>query len=197
MGLPGAEIKWDERRENMKDVCSACHSEAFIDGFYVQYDGLIHLYNTKFAIPGLALYNAAKPLFKRQVKFANEIDFVWFEIWHHEGRRARHGASMQGPDYTHWHGTYEVGKHFYTEYVPLLEELIEANIDSKDAERKKTAENLKTLLEQVLNDEFVVDKESGEKSTGHKWFIGKMSAEEAAERKQEISNFKKRYGNNQ
>jgi hypothetical protein len=75
--------------------------------------------------------------------------------------------------------------------------LIEANIDSKDAERKKTAENLKTLLEQVLNDEFVVDKESGEKSTGHMWFIGKMSAEEAAERKQEIGDFKKRYGNNQ
>ena len=25
------------------------------------------------------------------------------EIWHHEGRVARHGASMMAPDYTHWH----------------------------------------------------------------------------------------------
>jgi formate-dependent nitrite reductase cytochrome c552 subunit len=193
MGLPGANVKWDERRDNMKDVCSACHSEAFVDGFYVQYDGLINLYNTKFAIPGLALYKAAKPLFKRQVKFANEIDFVWFEIWHHEGRRARHGASMQGPDWTHWHGTYEVGKHFYTEYVPLLEELIEANIHSKDAEKQKIAENLKALLDQILNDEFVVNEETGEKSTGHLWFIGKMSAEEIAARKKEREEFENRY----
>ena len=37
-----------------------------------------------------------------------------------EGRRARHGASMLGPDYTHWHGMYEVGKHFYTEFLPAV-----------------------------------------------------------------------------
>jgi hypothetical protein len=34
-------------------------------------------------------------------------------IWHHEGRRARHGTSMMGPDYTYWHGTYEVAKLLY------------------------------------------------------------------------------------
>jgi hypothetical protein len=25
---------------------------------------------------------------------------------------------MMGPDYTHWHGMYEVAKHFYTHFLP-------------------------------------------------------------------------------
>jgi hypothetical protein len=29
---------------------------------------------------------------------------------------------MMGPDYTHWHGMYEVAKHFYTEFLPLVVE---------------------------------------------------------------------------
>jgi len=37
-----------------------------------------------------------------------------------EGRRARHGASMMGPDFTHWHGMYEVSKHFYLEFLPAV-----------------------------------------------------------------------------
>ena len=32
---------------------------------------------------------------------------------------------MMGPDYTHWHGTYEVAKHFYSKYIPELQELAE------------------------------------------------------------------------
>ena len=43
-------------------------------------------------------------------KFDEEIEFEFFEYWHHEGRRARMGASMMGPDYTQWHGFYELAK---------------------------------------------------------------------------------------
>jgi len=196
MGLPGADVPWDERRDNMKSVCAACHNSAFVDGFYTQYDGQINMYNDKFAIPGLALYNLAKPLFAKQIKFANHIDFVWFEIWHHEGRRSRHGASMMGPDWTQWHGNYEVGKHFYTYYMPELEELIEKHIHSEDANKKKVAEELRVMVDAVLNDEFVIDEglPTERKSTGHLWFIGKMSEEEANARTQEITDFKSRYG---
>jgi hypothetical protein len=44
-------------------------------------------------------------------KFDEEIEFKYFEFWHHEGRRARMGASMMAPDYTQWHGFYELAKH--------------------------------------------------------------------------------------
>ena len=96
MGLPGPNINWQTRRKNMYDVCMNCHNESYVDAFYIQYDALIDLYHEKFADPGLALMAAAAPLL-REPKFTNKIDFIWFELWHHEGRRARHGASMMGP----------------------------------------------------------------------------------------------------
>ena len=56
-------------------------------------------------------------------KFGHPVDWTWFELWHHEGRRARHGAAMMAPDYTHWHGLYEVAKHFYSKFIPELKEV--------------------------------------------------------------------------
>ena len=180
MGLPGKDIPWQMRRRNMKDVCINCHNSSWVDNFYVQYDGLIELYNEKFAKPGKALYAAAKPLLK-PVKFGNKLDWIWFELWHHEGRRARHGASMMGPDYTHWHGTYEVAKHFYIKMIPELEHLIEKNANSKDASKAAAAANLQKVLDDILA------------TDNHKWFLGNMDEEEAAARKKASEEFKDRY----
>lgn len=180
LGLPGKDIPWQTRRNNMKDVCTNCHNENYVENFYVQYDGLIDLYNEKFARPGKALMALAKPLLK-PVVFSNKIDFIWFELWHHEGRRARHGASMMGPDYTHWHGMYEVAKNFYTEFIPELEELVEKNLHSADAEKVTQAKALKAKIDAVLA------------TDDHKWFINKMDPEEAARRKQAQEEFKGRY----
>lgn len=180
MGLPGKDVPWQERRANMVNVCTNCHNEKFVNAFYDQYDALIDLYHDKFAKPGLALYNAAKPLLN-QPNFSNKIDFTWFEIWHHEGRRARHGASMMGPDYTHWHGTYEVARNFYTEFVPELRELVMHNLHSEDPERKAAAESLSALLDATLASE------------NHRWFINQMPASEKAKRQARQDEFQGRY----
>ncbi len=180
MGLPGANVNWEDRRDNMKDVCSACHNEDWVDNFYAQYDGLVKLYNEKFGKPGLALYKAAKPLLK-PAKFSNKLDWIWFELWHHEGRRARHGAAMMGPDYTHWHGMYEVAQHFYTKMVPELEHLIAQGKASGNAAKKKAAAALQAKLDEVLN------------SKNHKWYLNKMDPKEKARRKKAAAEFKKRY----
>lgn len=177
MGLPGAKVKWDERRDNMKDVCQSCHNEDYVDNFYIQYDSLVILYNDKFAKPGQKLMAAAKPLLK-PAKFSNKIDWIWFELWHHEGRRARHGASMMGPDYTHWHGTYEIAKHFYIKMVPELENLIAKGQASGNSKKIKAAANLQTTLNKVLN------------SDNHKWYLNKMSAKQKKIRKQAVESYK-------
>jgi len=180
MGLPGANVPWQVRRENMKDVCLACHENQWVDNFYVQYDSLIELYNTKFAAPGKSLMALAKPLMK-PVPFGNKLDWVWFELWHHEGRRARHGAAMMAPDYTHWHGTYEIARNFYTDFIPELEELVEKGKASGDASQVKAAEALEAKIHEVLG------------TDDHKWFLGKMDPTEKAARKKAAADFKKRY----
>ncbi|MHC4413779.1 MAG: multiheme c-type cytochrome [Planctomycetota bacterium] len=184
LGLPGAALPWEVRRENMKDVCLNCHNKRWVDNFYVQYDALIELYNEKFAKPGQDLYALAKPLL-RPVEFGNKLDFIWYEIWHHEGRQARHGAAMMGPAYTHWHGTYEVAKSFYNEYIPALKALAQASIEeglgSGDSEKVKAAEALEAKIKAVLN------------TDDHKWYLGKMDPEEVARRKRAAEEFRSRY----
>ena len=180
LGLPGKDFSWEKRRERMKNVCMNCHNEGFIDNFYAQYDGLIALYNEKFAQPGKELMELAQPLLK-PVVFGNKIDFIWFELWHHEGRRARHGVSMMGPGYTHWHGMYDVAKNFYTKFIPELEEIIEKNLHSEDSSRLKQAKKLQKWLDKVLASE------------NHRWFINKMDPEEAERRKATQKEFQEKY----
>jgi nitrate/TMAO reductase-like tetraheme cytochrome c subunit len=115
---------WQQKRDRMKEVCSNCHSDDYVNGFYRQYDDLVLLYNEKFAKPGLAIMGAlASNGARSPTEFDEEVEWTWFYLWHHEGRRARHGASMMAPDYTHWHGMYEVAERFYMELVPQAREM--------------------------------------------------------------------------
>ncbi len=148
----GARISWtlrppiskklenaDKKRAAMKDVCSSCHSAPFVEGFYKQFDDLVNLYDTKFAKPAMEI---RKDLMEKgkisKADFDDKIDWLYWELWHHEGRRARHGAAMSGPDYAWWHGIYDVAKNFYTEFLPevkhvagpeLYDELVKKYLD--------------------------------------------------------------------
>lgn len=88
---------------------------------------------------------------------------------------------MMGPDITHWHGTYEVAKHFYSHYIPELRELVDRNKISADPKRKEAAVKLETLLDDTLN------------HVNHQWYLNKMSPEEKAQREKERQEFQKRY----
>lgn len=115
-------VTWNERREQMKGVCRNCHNDTHIDNFYKQFDDLVVLYNEKFAKPAQVFMNEliADGVLNPYAPFEHEVQWIFWELWHHEGRRARHGASMMGPDYTHWHGMYEVAKHFYLKFLPAV-----------------------------------------------------------------------------
>lgn len=123
---------WRQKRSNMKAVCINCHGGRFVDGHYAQFDGVVNLYNEKFAKPAGALYKIAKDkkLGEGTADFSNKYEWIYWEIWHHEGRRARHGAAMMGPDYTWWHGIYDVAQHFYFSYLPELRKFHDPDIDA-------------------------------------------------------------------
>ncbi len=117
---------WEEKLTDMKDVCSACHGTPFVEGFYRQFDEFVGLYNDKFAIPAKEIRELLmeEAVISKQ-DFDDKIDWIYWELWHHEGRRARHGASMSGPDYAWWHGIYDVAKNFYTHLLPEAKEACE------------------------------------------------------------------------
>jgi len=149
-GLESAAITADMRRENMKDVCLACHQKTFANNFFIQYESLVNMYTEKYAKPGMALYKAAAKVLKTRndyAKFSQPIDWTWFEIWHHEGRRARHAASMMAPDYTHWHGTYDLAKHWMTKFIPEIKEIIREY--GEEAPTEVAA--LQKLLDETMN----------------------------------------------
>jgi hydroxylamine dehydrogenase len=174
-------IPWEKRRASMKEVCAACHAPAFADSFYEQYDGLVELYNEKFAKPGKAIVDALKKAkLVEGEPFSNRIDWTWYEIWHHQGRRARHGASMQGPDYTHWHGLFEVAKVFYNDFISEAQEIVEKNVKA-GGDKAKAAEPVAALIAATLE------------SDNHKWFLGKLSPAEKARRAAQREEFAKRY----
>lgn len=138
----------DQKRARMKDVCGHCHTPDYINSFYKQYDDLVVLYNEKFAKPGTTLMNALSAQgMLTKAQFDEEIEWTWFYLWHHEGRRARHGASMMAPDYTHWHGMYEVSERFYDQLIPQAKTLVaEARVKGKNAEADAVAKVIDEIM---------------------------------------------------
>ncbi len=111
---------WEKKRDNMKDVCSSCHQKRFVNGHYYQYDALVNLYNEKFAKPAGEIMKLVKEagVMESPASFSNQIEWDYWELWHHEGRRARMGTAMMGPDYAWWHGIYDVAHNFYFKLIP-------------------------------------------------------------------------------
>jgi hydroxylamine dehydrogenase len=133
---------WTVKRDRMKQVCTHCHTENYVNAFYKQYDEFVINYNEKFAKPGQAIMASLRAQnLLTPGEFDEEIEWTWFYLWHHEGRRARHGASMMAPDYAHWHGMFEVAERFYKELVPQARHLADkaeadGNPQAADAVRK-------------------------------------------------------------
>ncbi|MBF0591265.1 MAG: hydroxylamine oxidoreductase [Nitrospirae bacterium] len=185
-GLASGKITGDMRMANMKQVCVSCHNVNFTNSFYIQYEAQLQLYSEKWAKPGEKLFNKATEVLKavqgkEYALFSNKIDYTWFEEWHHQGRRARHGASMQAPDYTQWHGNYELANNWYGSFVPELKEVIEMGKKSPNPEAHKKAEELEKLLHEV------------QATDNHRWSVGNEDAAVKAEREQRKADFDKRY----
>ena len=109
----------DRRRQAMSLVCQECHGKAFTESFMDQFDSVVELFNDKFAIPARAIMGE---LYDRglltRTPFDEPIELTYWELWHDEGARARHGASMASPNHAWWEGMYLVGRNFYGRFLP-------------------------------------------------------------------------------
>ncbi|MEI7613596.1 MAG: multiheme c-type cytochrome [Betaproteobacteria bacterium] len=152
-------LTWEERRKKMTNVCFSCHGSNVINGHYKQFDDVVELYNDKFAKPIAAMMKELQDKgYITAAPFDEKIEWTWWELWHHEGRRARHGASMNGPDYTWWHGIYEVAQNTYFKWIPEMREVVK----KKDGNEKFADELLVKYFKPI---------------PGHDWYFNGISAD--------------------
>ena len=111
-----------------------------------------------------------------KIEFDEKIKWTWFYLWHHEGRRARHGAAMQGPDYTQWHGFFEVAEKFYADLIPEAREIARK---AAEAGKKTEAANVEKVIDEILA------------RPEHQWFLGKADKEKDAHYQARIELLKK------
>jgi len=100
----------EEKRERMLKVCTQCHSRSWAEGDLNKADNVIEVYNAVALAIKKKYYDPIKEnnLDVKSPLGKSEVDTLWHEIWHHEGRIWRMGAFMQGQDWEHWEGAYEV-----------------------------------------------------------------------------------------
>jgi hypothetical protein len=88
------------------------------DGHFSNLDSVVSNYNEVYYKPARQaideLYESG--LLSRALYFDEQLEWEFYELWHHEGRRARMGTAMMAPDYAWWHGFYEV-KHRFNHIV--------------------------------------------------------------------------------
>jgi hypothetical protein len=95
-----------------------------------QFDNVVELYNAKFGVPAQAIM---AELYERELltplPFDEPIEFTYWELWHDEGARGRHGASMMSPNHAWWEGMYLVGRNFYSRFLPEVRQVAGAEAE--------------------------------------------------------------------
>jgi hypothetical protein len=101
---------WQDNAVRMQNVCRECHNETFLKDFYQAADTATLAVNSYVTQAN----DVMAPLTARGLltvqPFDEPIDFKYFDLWHYWGRTSKFGIWMQGPDYTQWHGIYELIK---------------------------------------------------------------------------------------
>ena len=105
----------------MMNMCLECHGKNFATSFMDQFDSVVELYNEKFGKPAQSimvdLYDKG---LLTPAPFDEPVEFTYWELWHDEGARARHGAAMASPNHAWWEGLYLVSRNFYAKFLPQV-----------------------------------------------------------------------------
>lgn len=130
-----AKVNWQTERDKMKEVCTQCHGKTWVDDHYVKLDRVVTEYNDVYFTPAKKMLDDlyARELLDPTRFFDERLEVEYYELWHHEGRRARMGTAMMAPDYAWWHGFYECKKRF-NNFMEDARDLIQHNKKAYKAE---------------------------------------------------------------
>ncbi len=101
-------------RAKMQTVCLSCHTKHLAANFFKQADSAVKLYNEAYLAPAKKMLDTlqSKKLLNPN-PWLDPFQVIYYHLWHHEGRRARHGALMAGADYAHWNGFFILKQDLY------------------------------------------------------------------------------------
>jgi hypothetical protein len=96
----------DRRQAAMKQMCVQCHTMPLIDRVYAEADKVVVSTSDRVQAATDLIAGLRKDGVLTTPPFTQPIDFVFFDLWHYDGRTSKHGAFMGGADFVQWHGNY-------------------------------------------------------------------------------------------
>ena len=96
----------DRARLAMQQLCLQCHTTPLVERVYAEADKVVVSTNAKVQTATEIVAALRRDGILATPPFTQPIDFVYFDLWHYDGRTSKHGAFMGGADFVQWHGNY-------------------------------------------------------------------------------------------
>ena len=109
----------------MKQVCVQCHTSPLIERVYSEAEQVVVSTNQKVQAASDVMTGLRKDGILAGPPFTHPLDFVYFDLWHYDGRTSKHGAFMGGADFVQWHGNY-----------PMLARSVELKTQAQELRRQ-------------------------------------------------------------
>jgi hypothetical protein len=109
----------------MKQVCNQCHAKTLIDRVFTEGEAVIANTNQQVQAAGDIIAGLKKDGLLNPAPFSQPLDFLYFDLWHYDGRTSKHGAFMGGADFVQWHGNY-----------PMLSKMVELKAQAEELRRR-------------------------------------------------------------
>ena len=114
----------DRAQAAMKQICVQCHTAPLVDRVYAEAEQVVATTNEKVQTASDIMTALRKDGVLTGAPFTKPIDFLYFDLWHYDGRTSKHGAFMGGADFVQWHGSY-----------PMLAKTIELRAQADELRR--------------------------------------------------------------
>ena len=115
----------EHAQEAMKTICNQCHARPLIDRVYRDAEQVVLSTNGKVQQATDLMTALRHDGVLTTPPFSQPIDFLYFDLWHYDGRTSKHGAFMGGADFVQWHGNY-----------PMLARMVEMRAQGDELRRR-------------------------------------------------------------
>ena len=109
----------------MKQICTQCHTPAIVDRVNAQAEQVVQTTNQRVQQAKDLMTSLHKDGTLTGPPFSQPADFVYFDLWHYDGRTSKHGAFMGGADFVQWHGNY-----------PMMQRMVQLQAMAADLRRQ-------------------------------------------------------------